>query len=120
MTGRPTAPAHLDAGARTKWRELVGNLPDQSQGTLDALAAYCSAWSRWTAAELQVAALGTVVKSPQGAPVENPYCKIAAQAQRQLRQWGETLRLTPKARGTRKQAEDQPQDPILRLIGKAQ
>ena len=38
------------------------------QGTLDALAAYCQAWSRWTAAEAQVSTLGPVVKSPAGFP----------------------------------------------------
>ena len=107
MTRRPQPPAHLDDAARAKWGELVGSLQDQEQGTLDALAAYCSAWSRWTAAESKVAELGTVVKSPQGFPVANPYAAIAAQAQRQMRQWAGELRLTPAARakGQRKQAK---------------
>ena len=42
------------------------------QGTLDALACYCQAWARWTAAEAKVNELGAVVKSPAGFAVANP------------------------------------------------
>jgi phage terminase small subunit len=35
------APEHLDEQARAKWQEIAPTLPTASQGTLDALAAYC-------------------------------------------------------------------------------
>ena len=88
-------PAHLDDTAKAKWREvypIVAERDDIDQGHLDALAAYCQAYSRWTAAEAKVSELGTVVKSPAGFAVPNPYVAIAGQAQRQMRQWATELR----------------------------
>jgi P27 family predicted phage terminase small subunit len=102
------APEHLDAQANAKWDQLVLSLRERGQidaGTLDALSCYCSAWSRWIAAEGQVNALGTVVKSPAGFPVPNPYVAIAAAAQRQMRQWAAELKLTPRARGKKVEGE---------------
>lgn len=104
-------PEHLDEQARAKWAEVYPILEgraDTQQGTLDALAAYCVAWSQWTAADTQVKALGLVVKSPNGFPVENPYLPIARKAQSELRRWGSELRLTPKSR---KAAETAPGEP---------
>lgn len=117
MSRRPQPPKHLDADARAKWKELVGTLPDQEQGTLDALAAYCAAWSRMVVAEAKVAELGAVVKSPQGFPVANPFLAVLQQERRAVRQWGETLRLTPKSRSSRRKP-DGGRDPILSLIGR--
>lgn len=107
MSTTPNPPEHLDADACTKWQELVGSLPDQEQGTLDALSAYCQAWSRMVAAERRVAELGTVTKSPTGFPVQNPFLSILQAERRALRQWAVELRLTPAARakGNRQQTK---------------
>ena len=117
---RRTPPAHLDDQARQKWRELLPILEargDLDQGTADALAAYASAWSRWTAAEAKISELGPIVKSPAGFPVANPYVAIAAAAQRQMRQWGGELRLTPKARGRKaERPEESAVSKILRAM----
>jgi P27 family predicted phage terminase small subunit len=94
-------PTSLDAVAAGKWREVVLILQargDVGQGDLDALAAYCVAWSQWTTAQAQVATLGMVVKTPAGFASENPYLGIARKAQIALRQWGGELKLTPKSR----------------------
>ena len=110
-------PQHLDQAAIAKWQEIIVILEtrgDLDQGTLDALSCYCSAWSRWTAAEQQVNALGAVVKSPAGFAVPNPYVAIAAAAQRQMRQWGGELRLTPKARG--RKAESGEESAVSRIL----
>ena len=88
-------PAHLDDQARRKWAEvwpIVAERETIDQGILDSMAGYCTAYSRWTAAEAKVNELGTVVKSPAGFAVPNPYVAIAAQAQRQMRQWAQELR----------------------------
>ena len=114
---RPTPPRHLDARAKQKWKELIGDLPDLEQGTLDALTAYSAAWSRMVEAERQVQELGTVVKSPTGFPTANPYLGILQAERRAVRQWSDSLKLNPKARGRRKATEPE-EDPVLRLIGR--
>jgi P27 family predicted phage terminase small subunit len=113
MTKRP--PRHLDTTARAKWREILPQLADNEQGTLDALAAYCAAWSRMVEAEQKVAELGAVVKSPQGFPVQNTYLNVLQHERRAVRQWSDSLKLNPKARGRRKTTQE-PADPVLRLI----
>jgi P27 family predicted phage terminase small subunit len=115
MTKQPHPTKHLDAAATAKWKEILPTL-DTEPGTLDALAAYCAAWSRMIDAEAKVQELGAVVKSPQGFPVQNPYLAILQAERRAVRQWGETLKLTPKTRSTRKPQADEPADPILRLV----
>ncbi len=96
-------PEHLDDQGRRKWAEVLPVLQahgDADQGTLDALAAYCSAWSRWTGAEAKVTEQGAVVDG-----TANPYIAIAGAAQRQLRQWSGELKLTPKTRGRAERGE---------------
>ena len=122
MSRKPSPPEHLDAQARQKWGEVFPILETCGTidpGTLDALACYCQAWSRWTTAEQQVNALGAVVKSPAGFAVANPYIAIAAAAQRQMRQWGDVLGL--HKRQSRRKAADHPEasqgNGLLRLLG---
>jgi P27 family predicted phage terminase small subunit len=50
----------------------------------DQLALYCVAYARWAEAEKQVAEGGTVVKSPNGYPIQNPYLAIANAAMKQM------------------------------------
>jgi P27 family predicted phage terminase small subunit len=93
-------PAHLDDAARQKWADVLPGIAQREnidQGALDALAAYCLAYSRWQAAEVKVSELGAVVKAGGGAVV-NPYIAVARQAQAEMRKWATELRLTPKAR----------------------
>ena len=88
-------PAHLDDEARRKWAQVFPVLEargDIDQGTADALAAYCVAWSQWMAAQAQVQTLGLVVKSAGGFAQENPYLGIARKAQVAMRQWLDKLR----------------------------
>ena len=88
-------PAHLDTTATAKWGELwpiVAQRENIDQGTLDALAAYCLAYSRWTEAEGKITELGSVIKSPAGFAVPSPYLAVAKDAQRAMRQWAAELR----------------------------
>ena len=116
-------PQHLDDCARMKWGEVLEILDGRGDvldaGTLDAVACYCQAWSRWTAAEQQVNALGAVVKSAAGFAVPNPYIAIAAAAQRQMRQWGDVLGLHKRQGRKTKQDDDESQGGnLLKLLGK--
>ena len=113
------APSTLDAPARRKWKEIFPILEargDFDQAAADALTAYCAAWSQWVAANAKVAELGTIVKSPAGFPVANPYLAVAAAAQRQLRQWAGELRLTPKTRKAPKKADPEKAGLINELL----
>ncbi|MCG2682520.1 MAG: phage terminase small subunit P27 family [Planctomycetales bacterium] len=92
----PKAPEHLDQAAKDHWDSLIPLVYETGQWdptTADALAAYCSAWSRWQAAEKAVAELGAIIKSPSGFPIQNPYLAVANRAQQNMQKWGKTLGL---------------------------
>lgn len=109
-------PAHLDEPARVKWQELAPTLATEAPGVADALACYCQAWARWTAAEAQVNALGAVVKSPAGFAIPNPYLTVAKDAQRQMRQWATVLGLHQARRKADEHQGDGGGD-LLKLLG---
>jgi P27 family predicted phage terminase small subunit len=94
------APQHLDSTAAAKWGEVHSILLARGEaldaGTLDALSCYASAWSQWLSADAQVKALGMVVKSPAGFPVENPYLGIVKKAMVELHRWGKELGLVTR------------------------
>ena len=125
----PRPPAHLDAVAAEKWRQvyaiIVKRGDDLDAGVLDALACYCSAWSQWLSAEAKVKELGLVCKSAAGFAQENPFLSVARKAQTELRRWGDVLKITPKSKkGTRSPSTAKPAantpNPLknLRVIGK--
>ena len=64
-----------------------------------ALAAYCTAYSRWVHAEEQARKFGTVVKSPvKGFPMKSPYLVVADQAMEAMRKFMVEFGLTPSSR----------------------
>ena len=70
-----------------------------SKADRPALAAYCTAWSRWVDAEAQVKKFGAVVKSPdKGFPMKSPYLSIADQALELMRKLMVEFGLTPSSR----------------------
>src|SRR5690348_1570814 len=76
----PECPAELGPVARREWDRLAGQLAALRMLTeLDraALAMYCSAYAMWVDAIAKIGALGTVVRSPQGFPIQNPFVAIA-------------------------------------------
>jgi P27 family predicted phage terminase small subunit len=100
--GIPVRPDWLDAEAQAEWGRVTGEL--QMSGLLTvadraALAAYCTAWSRWVEAEAMVKKYGTIVKSPaQGFPMKSPYLSIAEQALETMRKLMVEFGLTPSSR----------------------
>jgi P27 family predicted phage terminase small subunit len=100
-TGVPKCPPHLDKDAKKEWKRIskeliaLGLLTEVDRA---ALAAYCSAWSRWVAAEEHIAKLGLVVKAPSGYPINNPYVGIANVAMDQMRRFLIEFGLTPASR----------------------
>ena len=115
-------PEHLDAAAIAKWGEVFPILQergDVGQGVADALAAYCVAYSRWTAAEQQVGLLGLVVKSPAGFAVENPYLGVSKRALIEMHRWGKELGIVTRTAKPAKAKEPEADQGggLLRLLG---
>jgi P27 family predicted phage terminase small subunit len=84
----PDPPGHLDEVATAKWRELATAGMDT-----DLLEVYCTTWSRWRSSAAQVQELGSVIKSPSGFPVQNPYLSICNRAAVDLLKIGKRLGL---------------------------
>jgi P27 family predicted phage terminase small subunit len=76
----PACPPELGPGAQREWYRLVGDLSKFDLITsLDraALAAYCGAYALWAEATEAIQKFGTMVKSPNGFPMQSPYIAIA-------------------------------------------
>jgi P27 family predicted phage terminase small subunit len=76
----PDCPPELSAVAQTEWTRVISELAKLNLMTnLDraALAAYCGSYAIWASATEQLNKYGTVVKSPQGFPIQSPYLAIA-------------------------------------------
>lgn len=89
-------PDHLDAVATAEWYRVGGLLQDLaalSEADRNTLAAYCVAYSRWSAAEADVRKLGLIVKGTAGTPMQNPYLAIANTAMREMLAIGKQLGL---------------------------
>ncbi len=98
----PSAPTHLDAGARAEWRRLAKEL--HSLGLLSnldraTLASYCQNYSRWCQSEKELKRQGLVVTTPKGFDVPNPFISISNKAQENMRKMGMLLGLDPSSRG---------------------
>ena len=76
----PECPPELSPLARKEWDRLAGELSALRMLTnLDraALAAYCGAYALWAEATEALQKYGTMIKSPQGFPIQSPYLSIA-------------------------------------------
>ncbi len=99
--GIPDAPAHLNATAREEWDRAAVELLALGLLTLAdraALALYCQAWGRLVEAETELAKSGTIIKSPTGYPIQNPWLSVAVKASEACHRYGQQFGLTPVAR----------------------
>jgi P27 family predicted phage terminase small subunit len=100
--GTPEPPNFLDEEARAEWFRTATILQEMGLLSLadrSALAAYCTAYSRWVAAEAQVKKYGTIVKSPnKGFPMKSPYLTVADQSLETMRKFMVEFGLTPSSR----------------------
>src|SRR3990172_2095863 len=109
--GTPDCPEYLDEHGKAEWFRLVPILKQMRVFTevdRTALAAYCTAFSRWIHAEAQVKKYGTIVKSPEkGFPMKSPYLCVASEAMEAMRKFMVEFGLTPSSR-SRLRVPDQP------------
>lgn len=97
----PPCPKHLQGEARKEWYRTGRKLRGYGLMTeidAGALALYCAAWQRWTEAEEQLANYGTVIKSPNGYPVQSPYLAIANRAMEQMAKLLVEFGMSPSSR----------------------
>jgi P27 family predicted phage terminase small subunit len=98
-------PEWLDAGAKTEFKRIVASLQDLDllhSTDVSVLASYAVAYSRWVAAEQQVAVEGTVIKvdgsQGQSKLVKHPALTVSAESQKQMLRAGSLLGLNPADR----------------------
>jgi P27 family predicted phage terminase small subunit len=100
--GLPDCPAFLDDEAKAKWFRTAGLLHDMgllTKADRSALAAYCTAYSRWVAAEAEVRKYGAVVLTPvKRIPMKSPYLCVAEAALETMRKFMVEFGLTPFSR----------------------
>ena len=109
QVAHPDAPDHLTDLARSEWDRVVvdlvtlGILTDLDRG---ALAAYCQAYGRWSAAETALARMaardavtdGLIVKTKSGNLIQNPLVGAANKAMADMVRYAAEFGLTPSAR----------------------
>lgn len=105
----PDAPGHLTEAARKEWDRVVvdlvalGILTNLDRG---ALAAYCQAWGRWSAAETALARMaerdastdGLIIRTKSGNLIQNPLVGAANKAMADMVRYAAEFGLTPSAR----------------------
>ena len=106
-TGKPTpirrleCPPELPPRAREEWDRIVGELIALgvlSKFDLGPLAIYCGAFAMWSEAMDGLQKHGTMMKSPNGYPVQSPYVAVVnRQAETMMRIAGE-FGFTPGSR----------------------
>ncbi len=123
---RPDAPAHLTDAARDEWDRIIDEL--MALGILThldrgALAAYCQAYGRRSAAEAALARMaardavseGLIVKTKSGNLIQNPLVGAANKAMADMVRYAAEFGMTPSARTRVAGMSDAGPDPFAEL-----
>jgi len=97
----PDCPPTVKGVALEEWDRITALL--RTKGALEgldraALAIYCQAWQRWVEAEQAIAEQGSIVRSPNGYPIQNPYLSVSNKAAQIIHKTLAELGLSPGAR----------------------
>src|SRR5262245_25415667 len=103
-------PDFLSAAAQEHWPKIARQL--ESVGVLTrmdavALALYCETFARWKHANDQVFRFGTVIKSPNGYPMQSPWLQISNKAHEQMVRLLVEFGMTPSSRTRLKSSDTQ-------------
>lgn len=94
-------PPELGAIARQEWNRIVGELAALgilSKFDRGPLAIYCEAFATWIEATDGIHKYGTMIKSPNGYPVQSPWVAIANRAADTMLRLSSEFGFTPAAR----------------------
>jgi P27 family predicted phage terminase small subunit len=111
----PTCPACLGEEARKEWKRLckelaaLGLLTRIDRGML---AAYCQAHALWVEAVSSIERYGTMVKSPNGYPMQSPYVAVANKQVEIMGRIAAEYGMTPSSRTRIRVGEQVPDDPF--------
>ena len=113
----PQCPRQLGSTAKTEWKRTARELSKLGLlSTIDraALAAYCASWARWIEAEEKLRKHGTIVKSPNGFPVQSPYLAVANGAMKAMTRLLIEFGMSPSSRSA-VEALPLPSDPAKKF-----
>lgn len=111
----PPCPACLGEEARKEWKRLASELADLGLLTgIDRglLAAYCQAHALWVEAVSSIERYGTMVKSPNGYPMQSPYVAVANKQVDIMVRIASEFGMTPSSRTRIRVGDQTPQDPF--------
>ena len=83
-----------------------------------ALGLYCEAFARWKDANARIVRYGTVVKSPNGYPIQSPYLAIANKAHEQMTRLLAEFGMTPSSRSRCTVTKPDDPSPYMRFVKK--
>ena len=98
VAGLPRCPPHLKGEARREWYRIGKQLVSEKRMALlfkAVLAAYCSAWGRWTEAEAHLHEHGPVITTPTKFMRSSPWLAISNTAQSQMMKCISELGISP-------------------------
>ncbi len=115
----PACPSALGPEARKEWQRLarelaaLGLLTGIDRG---ALAAYCQAHALWVEAVQAIERYGTMVKSPNGFPMQSPYVALANKQVEIMVRIAAEFGMTPSSRTRIRTGERAPDDPFQAFL----
>jgi P27 family predicted phage terminase small subunit len=115
---KPEPPAQLDKEALAEWHRVVDELHKCGLLALcdrAALAAYCANYSRWVAAEFEIAACGLTVRGAHGL-IAHPAVAIADKAMRAMKSFLTEFGMTPASRSRIVAGELPEADPLAEFL----
>jgi P27 family predicted phage terminase small subunit len=119
--GVPTCPSCLGDEARKEWKRLareLGELGLLTRIDRGMLAAYCQAHALWTEAVASIGRYGTMVKSPNGYPLQSPYVAVANKQVEIMGRIAAEFGMTPSSRSRIRAAGPAPEDPFEQFLGR--
>jgi P27 family predicted phage terminase small subunit len=115
----PSCPACLGEVARKEWLRLGKELAELGLLTgLDRnmLAAYCQAHALWAEAVSSIERYGTMVKSPNGYPMQSPYVAVANKQVEIMGRIAAEFGMTPSSRSRIRAGGPAPEDPFEQFL----
>jgi P27 family predicted phage terminase small subunit len=117
--GVPDCPSCLGEEAKKEWERLaraLGELGLLTRIDRGMLAAYCQAHALWTEAVASIERYGTMVKSPNGFPMQSPYVAVANKQVEIMGRIAAEFGMTPSSRSRIRASGPAPEDAFEQFL----